>query len=305
MRPRHTYWTQKYWTLLDRLYWSPQYLGLKSIPRRIWSIDGTNVSIPRDMTNPNGPLYRRIRSGNEYWTYVVRQEEVFSYLFDLSFAILPGDVIAQILDPLVGAGTHHQYEMLGGKTLRERYGAKENANITTPDGFFVAPESILALELKFNAKASLDQLAKYVMLFTAEQQKTGNRDRLNLLFIFNTSDPDSTLEKNLGVKKSQISPDLIDDLVGAVDNKVVKPYLSNHRELVKSTLSRLKVSCANWTALADALGRFSAKLDVGGSMGDRTLKRLVDGIVAEIHQHPLSNVQGSGGYERASGAATP
>src|SRR5690606_34319423 len=62
-------WTGAYWDLLERLYWSPQYLGLKSIPQDQWTVDGDTVSIPKDLTNKNGPLYRRIRSGDEYWTY--------------------------------------------------------------------------------------------------------------------------------------------------------------------------------------------------------------------------------------------
>jgi hypothetical protein len=47
-----TSWTRKYWEILDHLYWSPHYLGLKSIPQKHWTIDGGRVSIPRMMTNP-------------------------------------------------------------------------------------------------------------------------------------------------------------------------------------------------------------------------------------------------------------
>jgi len=89
-------WTKKYWDIVDQFYWTPNYLGLKSIPREQWTIEDGVVSIPRDMTNPNGPLYRRTRSGDEYWSFVRRQEETFNHIFDLAFAILPGDVVSDV-----------------------------------------------------------------------------------------------------------------------------------------------------------------------------------------------------------------
>ena len=279
-------WTRKYWDLVDHFYWAPQYLGLKSIPQRYWMIDGDTVSVPKEMTNPKGPLYRRLRSGEDYWNYVHRQEETFNHIFDLTFAVLPGDVVGEILNVFTSAGSGQLYESLG-RELGTRYFWGEHDNITTPDGFFVAEDSILAVELKFNAKTSLDQLAKYMLLFAAEEMVAGQRASLDLLYVFN-SDPVSAFEEQIGVKPSAVGEHLFDDLSFSVSNETVKRFLQDNKSAFKSALGRINLSCISWQDLSDTLFEFSKKLKEG--RGDRTLKRLISGLITEIAQHPLSNV---------------
>lgn len=279
-------WTTKYWDAVSQFYWSPQYLGLKSIPQRLWTVDGDTVSIPREMTNSEGPLYRRLRSGDDYWEYVRRQEETFNHIFDLTFAILPGDVVGDILNTLTSAGTGHVYKSFG-RELSARFSWGEHDNITTPDGFFVAEDSILAVELKFNAKPSLDQLAKYVMLFVNEEMVGGQRANLDLLYIFN-SDPDATFEKHVGVRPNSVGTDLLVDLAKSVSHKTVERFLQDHKSAFESALERINVHCIHWQDLSDALKRFTEKLSE--KRGDRTLKRLIDGLRTEIADHPLSHV---------------
>ena len=72
-------WTTKYWDALEQLYWTPKYLGLKSISRSHWQIEGDRVSVPVAMTNANGPLYRRATTARSFATTVRRQEETFNH----------------------------------------------------------------------------------------------------------------------------------------------------------------------------------------------------------------------------------
>lgn len=283
-----TSWTRKYWEILDHLYWSPHYLGLKSIPQKHWTIDGDRVSIPRTMTNSKGPLYRRLRSGAEYWDFVRRQEEVFAHIFDLTFAVLPGDVVGDVLHPFVGVTARHAYESLGTQ-VRTRYGGGEHDNVTTPDAFLVAPEAILAVELKFDAKTSLDQLAKYLMLFTAEERLMGTRTDLNLLYVLNR-DPRATLEKQLGFVATEIDETLFERLRDAVKNERVHKFLDEHSSAAKDTLRRLRVQGVTWQMLLDRLTELSRSLAHATSAGDRTLKRLIDGLISEIRDHPLAKL---------------
>ncbi len=278
-------WTDKYWDLVDQLYWSPQYLGLKSIPRRLWTEDEDRVSIPKAMTNSNGPLYRRVRSGEEFWSYVRRQEETFNQIFDLTFAVLPGDVVTEIFSKLTGTDLRQPYECIG-RELRTRHFWREHDNITTPDGFFVNEESILAVELKFNAKTSLDQIAKYLLLFVAEEMVLGQRKRLDLLYIFN-SDPDSAFKNQVGVNPGLVGEILVDDLLTSVSSKTVKGFLQENVSAFRNVLGKVNVRCIHWQDFAAAMTSFSATLQDGP--GDRTLKRLIDGLVTEIQRHPLSN----------------
>lgn len=280
-------WTSKYWDLINHVYWQPQYIGLKSIPQRYWTIDGDTVSVPKKMTNPKGPLYRRLRSGEDYSEYVHRQEEPFNHIFDLTFGILPGDIVSDILNVFTNAGHGHSYESIG-RELRTRHYWGEHDNITQPDGFFVADKSILAIELKFKAKTSLDQLAKYILLFVAEQQIFDKWDSsLDLLYVFNT-DPDASFAKHTGVNTQAVTEHIFEGLLASVRNKTARQFLRDNESDVRDTLRRINVSCISWQDFSDALSAFSEKLKDGA--GDRTLKRLISGLTTEIAEHPLSNV---------------
>ena len=278
-------WTNKYWDIVDHFFWAPHYLGLKSIPQKLWKIDGEMVCVPKEMTHSTGPLYRRLRSGEEYWQFVRRQEETFNHIFDLAFAILPGDVICDLLCQFTNTGPGHDYASFG-REISERYFWSDE-NVTTPDGFFVAQDSILAVELKFNAKTSLDQLAKYMMLFIVEEQLSGERESLDLLYIF-SSDPEATFESQTGVDSEEVNEDLAAKLIDAAKGQIARQFLGDNQESLKGVLERVNIHCISWLDFRDMLVRFSAKL--GDEPGDRTLRKLLNGLATAIAEHPLSKV---------------
>lgn len=279
-------WISTYWDTLDQLYWSPQYLGLKSIPQHDWVVNGDSVSIPKGLTNPKGPLYRRTRLREGYWEYLSRQEEPFNYLFNMVFSILPGDVIAVLFDRFTKAGVSHFYKSTGN--LWNRYGLwSQYDNTTSPDGFFVAEDAVLAVELKFNAKTSLDQFAKYMMLLTVEEDRIGSKDRLDLVYIFR-SEPDATFECYLQTCPGDVGEEMYDRLLDSVKNEAVRLIIHEHEAAYRNVLGRAKVTCIDWKSFAAGLVAYRETL--GNDCGDRTLKRLLAGLLVAIEEHPLSDV---------------
>lgn len=277
-------WSDKYWDIVSDFYWVPSYLGLKSIPQKEWSVDDDKVTIPREMTNPSGPLYRRSRSGDEYWQYVKRQEETFNHIFDLTLSILPGDVISQILREFLSAQGLHEYE-LKGKSIRDEYPWIAGANVTTPDSFLVSAASIVAVELKFNARTSLDQLAKYVALIAGEELLNHERQYLDLLFIF-PSNGARKFASQTTIDPSQFGSHCFDLLVSSTKNNIVKAFYEEEPDLVRSALNRIKISTISWADLAARL--LTCQQALGNSEGDRTLHNLLSGLKSAIVNHPLS-----------------
>jgi hypothetical protein len=278
-------WTNKYWQIVNGLYWVPSYLGLTSIPKKYWKVDGDTVSIPKEMTNPVGPLYRRTRSGEEYWQFVRRQEETFNHIFDLTFSILPGDVVSDLFGQFVSAGFGHNYDAYDGDLGQEYFHGNQ---VTAPDGFFLARDSILAVELKFNAKTSLDQLAKYMLLFAREEQRNGERKHLDLLYVFN-SRPLEKFAAQTGIEAKDVGSDLMDKLIEAVKADGARKLLQENQQAVQRVLERVNIHCISWNDLRDAVMMFSSMLQQ--DQGDRTLAALLNGFAAEIAAHPLSNVK--------------
>lgn len=285
--PTEMSWTEQYWDIVSDFYWVPSYLGLKSIPRSDWVIDGDRVVIPRSMTNPSGPLYRRTQSGDDYWQFVMRQEETFNHVFNLAFATLPGDVIAELFSPFISAESHSDYE-LQGRDVRDQYEWIAGENVVTPDSFLIAKDSLLAVELKFNAKTSLDQVAKYVALLAGEELRRGPRQSVDLLFIF-PSDAALRFTKQTSVPPSELGVEHYDLLKNSTKNERVRDFFSAERQTVRATLSRMAVSCVSWTDFTENLTRYARKL--GATAGDRTLYRLLSGLVSAICAHPYSRVE--------------
>ncbi len=280
-------WTENYWDIVNEFYWVPSYLGLKSIPQRHWVVDGDLVSIPKEMTNTSGPLYRRLRSGKDYWHFVRRQEETFNHIFNLALSILPGDIISEIFGQFTGFAASYNYRLCGN-SIRDEYPWIGGANVTTPDAFLLSSESALAIEIKFNAKTSLDQLAKYVALIAGEEIY-GNRHRnLDLLYIC----PESASEcffKQTSIHADDLCGEHFELLDRSVKNPRVKEFFAARPSAIVDVLSRLRVACITWSQFLAALKTYIAS--IGDTPGDRTLYRLLDGLAKEICNHPLSGVE--------------
>ena len=152
----------------------------------------------------------------------------------------------------------------------------------------LSPASILAIEMKFNAKTSLDQMAKYVALITGEELHGGSRSHLDLLFVF-PSDPVEKFEKQTGLKPTILSAEHLDTLISSSKNKTVRRFLAGESEAAGSCLDRLNVSCITWAEIVARLEFLRSLL--GESAGDRTLNNLMLGLEREIRSHPLARAQ--------------
>ncbi len=280
-------WTDKYWDAIHDLYWFPRYLGLKSIPQKLWTKTETTVTIPRTLTNPSGPLYRRIQSGAEYQTYVRRQEEIFNHIWNIALAVLPGDVVADLFNPLLGWQSDCDYSSHKG-TTGDRYKSLSDGNVTSPDCLLLSERAVLAIEIKFNARTSLDQIAKYLSVLVAEEELGGVRGRLGLLYVYPT-DAHRRFTREVGQAPAAIASMALDKIEAATEHPVVRKYMKENRERFKSALERLTVACITWNDVSSCINEYVREL--GNEKGDRTLSRVLSGLESEVRSHPLSAVE--------------
>lgn len=281
-------WTDRYWDALDELYWWPPYIGLGSISRKKWERDGDFVKIPASMVHSSGPLYRRVRSSVEYDQYIRRQEETFNQILDLGLAVLPGFLISDLLSPLTGIEGRHDFQQIG-RELRHRFDWIAGRNVSTPDCFFISDSALMTIELKFGAKTSLDQFGKYVSLLVGEEQLTGNRKTAALLYVF-TKKPNTSFEKQTGYTSDEICSLTPVEIASAVKNRHAREFLETNEGAVSSLLSRLEVRCVTWEDLRDQIQSYIDNL--GDTLPEQTVKRVLSGLVHEIQVHPLSEVDG-------------
>ena len=279
-------WTTKYWDALEQLYWTPKYLGLKSISRSHWQIEGDRVSVPVAMTNANGPLYRRATTARSFATTVRRQEETFNHLFDLTFGILDGALTNRIFCRLLNEDRNDSLKS-HGRELGQTLGVDKLYDICQPDGFFTGTDWSIAVELKFDALTSLDQLAKYMLAFALERRSTAHRKPIVLAYI--APRPDDLTAGAFPFPLDKIGADQLPTILGGAKSSVLK-RLDPVMDLLPDLLDDLRVVAFSWSVFLGTLEQVQADLPMETAEG-RTVRRLLGGLADEIRHHPLARLE--------------
>ncbi|MDF1718697.1 MAG: hypothetical protein P1U75_18820 [Antarcticimicrobium sp.] len=279
-------WTNKYWDAVEQLYWTPKYLGLKSISKKYWEVSGDRVSVPKEMTNPNGPLYRRVTTGKEFSKLVRHHEETFNHIFELTFGILDGEIINQIFCQLLRES--HQDRLKGyGRELGLEFGFPKLYDISQPDSFFVGNNWTIAVELKFDAKTSMDQLAKYLLALTLEREQNSGRKPVHLVYI--APEPEKLLKDAFPFETANVGSHQLARILAESKQSVVAPLLEMEAT-ASSVLDDLAISAVSWRELDQVLH----DLAMGFSRNNpeaRTVNNLLLGLLEEIRLHPASGLK--------------
>lgn len=281
-------WNDKYWDMIGNIYWTPRFLGLKSIPQKTWRMGEEVISIPRDcVENSNGPLYTRARKLSDLRIYLNGQEEVLNHFFNLAFSILPDAIIARLLCRPLTIEDDGPFDSLG-RDLALRYGWKPSENVTQPDGFFLTAQSLIAVELKLTSRSWPEQLAKYLALMLWEERESGLRSDLGLLFIV----PEAALAAHwttLGLKDAELVPQFIERLNTAkLPRRITELFKGNPVEMQRIA-ERLRMNVVSWSWLAQELWTIEQALDPS-SAGNQTLLRLLTGFRKQIESHDGTGV---------------
>lgn len=276
-------WVSKYWDNLDQLYWTPKYLGLRSIPQSQWERRDGYVCVPEQAVNPTGPLYRRAGTAAEQFEILRGSEEILNHLFDITFAIAPDAVVeAAFLRPL-GLADQGPFQSIG-REARRRYGWGKSENVTQHDGLFVSERSAIAVEIKLDALSSPEQIAKYVGLLAWECLATHQKKQLGLLYIVpNAAAADHW--RHCGLNGPQIERSwLSQQRFRRPLPKTLASLLADQPDLVDDVVDRMTLHVITWSDLYATLEGIRAKLD-HTLPGDQTLARLLDGFLAQLRVH--------------------
>lgn len=275
-------WHKKYWDAVDHFYWEPSHLGLRSINRGQWGDDLEWIKLPRSLIKNGGTLYTRAGTAKSNALRARGLEETLNHIFDITFAIAPDDVTARLL--------HRWFDIeeLGpidsiGREISDRYGWGE-ANVTQQDGFFVSPTSAIAVELKLGAITSPIQVLKYLALMVLEEERSGPKEHLGLLYIT----PDATsaaVFKQCGADDlGRMPPRFWESLPKAKINPTLTKLLAEHAPHFEAGLNRLRIAQISWSDLTRECALLRAEL-VESSRGKQTLSRLLEGFIAAVVAH--------------------
>jgi len=276
-------WNGKYWDIVGNLYWTPRYLGLQSISRNKWRVDGEWISVPKRLvTNSSGPLYVRSRKFDELTTYLHGQEEILNHLFNLLFSIAGDAVISRLLCHPLGLAETGPFESLG-REVGSRYGWRESENVTQQDGLFVSTSSVVGVELKLESTSWPEQIAKYIALMIWEEAFSHQREHLGLLFIV----PESAMSEhwsNVGLNGPTIDESFVSRLNPERLPKKIQTLFETYPDQVRSVLRRIRLGVISWTKFSEQISAMEKELDPSQA-GDQTLLRLLAGFRDQLERH--------------------
>ena len=235
------------------------------------------------MTNPTGPLYRRVTTGREFSKLVRQHEETFNHIFELTFGILDGEITNDIFCGLLGRRIEDTLKSYG-RELGHELGYPKLYDICQPDGFFVGNNWTLAVELKFDAKTSLDQLAKYLLALSLERLQNAERKPVSLIYI--SPQPEILLQDAFPFSIDEIGPELLGVILDGAKPSVRYP-LREIESTAANLLEDLSLNAFSWADMERSLQVKSACIS-GSDPESRTVARLLQGLAGEIRSHPGS-----------------
>lgn len=276
-------WNEKYWDIISDLYWTPRYLGLKSIPRTRWQVANGRASVAlSEMANPAGPLYSRLLRSADLNRYLSTQEEVLNHFFTLALAIAGDEVLSRLLCRPLGIDDAGPFRSFGND-LKTQFGWGPNENITQPDGFFLSPNSAIGVELKLGSASWQEQIAKYAALMVWHELATQKRANLGLLFVV----PANAISHHWS-KVGLAGPAIPDDFLETLDKKrlpeKIQILFHDHKERAARIFQELRLHVVSWNDFADGVAEIRTGLDCSRP-GDQTLDRLMAGLYAQISVH--------------------
>lgn len=296
-------WNDKYWDIIGNIYWTPRFIGLKSISRDKWKVAGDKVVIPRDLiANSGGPLYSRARKLDDVRNYLNGQEEVLNHFFHLAFSIMGDSVVSRLLCGPLSFDDQGPFDSLG-RDLARRYGWGASENVTQPDGFFLTNSSLVAVELKLGSASWAEQVAKYLALMVWEERVSGLRKNLGLLFIV----PEQALTsvwQTVGLQNAVIGPEFMSGLDNDKMPDRVRALFASSPDEVRGALERMKLAAVSWSWLVSEIAAVEVSLDPARA-GDQTLQRLLTGFRKQIETHDNAGIAHAASSIAELNAASP
>lgn len=277
-------WTRVYWDIFDHLYWTPSYLGLKSVTQSNWMREGDKICIPAEMSHPKGPLYYRHQDRNIALENAQRFEEPFNHLLDLTLSLLSDEDLAAFLSSLCDLPDLDRLRCSGRELSDE---LQWHENTTRPDVLARGEGQLVMVEIKFGAKTSLDQIAKYMAVAVRDAQLNGEKALTSLTYIVPGDNPIDQIEKAIGMTLSDFKQIDLNTLCEG-RNSTIAEILLRDQELTRRVLRDTHIKSVSWNKLHSVC--LAQARDVPDDRFGRTYRNLMLGLAEAVKIHPLSKV---------------
>lgn len=273
-------WNDKFLDNLEQLYWSPSKLGLHSVKSEPTE-DRSGLVVSRGSVADGGRLYTRSSSFKEWRPRIHRDEELLNQMIEITLGIAPSAFVARAFFAPLGIEDPGPVEVIG-REVGTRHAALAPQQYTQHDGFYVAPEAIVGMEMKLGAHTSIEQLLKYCAQIALEEITNGRKKHVGLVYLVpNQSVP--RVRRDLALDDPALQKQVWEDLSAHTDKSRLRTLLENHGPKIRDVRERLRLEIITWDTFLETLvdTREEARLS-----SDETLFNLMDGLIAQVRSTP-------------------
>lgn len=273
-------WNDKYWDTVDQIYWTPDYVGLRTLKPQIDPAQPDYLLIPRTEVPSGNSIYTRSIKSIDMTAHLHRREETLNHVLDIGLAIAPDALIQRLIAKPLGIDDTGPFESIG-REVDQRFGITENA--FQQDGFFVSSQSALALEIKLKSPSSPEQILKYALMLALEESVTGSKQDIGLLYVV-PQETEDALWRSCGLNGARMRPDLVEFVRSRKKSGTLLRLMEQHLDRVADVLLRMTLGCVSWTWLRDEIASIEATLG-DKDPGQQCYGRLLLGVRRQIEAH--------------------
>jgi hypothetical protein len=279
-------WDEKCWGIFNNIYWTTRFIGMQGIkvtPELTKLLADQNIEVPKK----SGRIYVREVTESDLAKKLLSQEEVLNHFFNITFDIACDEVVSQLLCQPLGIADKGPFASFSNG-FQTRFGWSRNENVTQPDAFFYTEDSLICVELKLGSRTWPEQIGKYLALMHFEEQVSGKRKNLGLLFIVPENIRKTHLSK-IGISDLTLDAAFLTRMNRSKLPTLIRNLFERSPESIESIRSRVRLESVSWTWLRDQLDYIESSLDCS-KPGEQTLLRLLSGFRAQIESHEKTGI---------------
>lgn len=246
------HWNTNYYEIIQDYYWEPQHI---------------------DRAKREHPKY-----GNDkqvLW-HIHQMEVSLNHLLALFFSLTPRDFIHRLECSAFGSHSSADFRQVSLFELRATY----RHDPTQPDVFLVAADRCLSIEVKIDAKSSLEQVAKYALLHLDFAKRNGiPTDGSRLIYLTPRPVSQTWKEKFLGVSAMRSALTAFDFAALLAKAKVSSAITA---EELRAVALAMPVAHLSFTDFYRLTAEYAATIPSDAKPATDTVAKLFDGLLHEL-----------------------
>jgi hypothetical protein len=249
-------WTQCYYDSLEFFYWEPQHLGKKKHDK------ATSKTV--------GEVRENLR----------KKEVTLNHNLSQFFVLAPPSVRCQLFHFAFSRPFKNEYT-LHGRGIEEGY---DLACSTQPDLFFTSPAEVISVEMKIEAKSTVDQVLKYALLGLADEIASGRQKSHYLTYLAPGQFP--TLWKQGFQDVGQLKRALRDANLSEFLRKHPRRFHDQATQF-RRIIDEMTLGSTTYSELARLLQNLMPQ-ESDSSDGAFVYRKLIEGLVGELQLRKLA-----------------